>query len=161
MFIRKYNFIRCGSRLLFGNLLVILIILNWRLFLVIPCFNRLLIRRTHGFRCRLCSCHLLRVFGAHAGRLFGSTNAISIGGCLRCSNFRLEECALWMRLWRCKSTMLYLVALSIFALVFVEVKWFSYSLRSILGCLRMRSKLNRMWHRHIWVIRSLDLKLLV
>lgn len=160
--VRKYYFIRCGSRLLFGNLLVVLIILSLRRpFLVIPRFNRLCTRRTQGLRCRLGSCHLLRIFGAHAGRLFGSTYAISIGGRLRCSNFRLEERALWMRLWRLKA-MLHLIALSVFALVFVEVKWFSDRLGSSLGRLRMmRSKLNRMWHGHIWVIRSLDLKLLI
>ena len=162
MFVRKHYLIRCGSRLLFGNLLVVLIILGLRrLFLVVPRFNRLLTSRTHGFRCRLCSSHLLHVFGAHAGG-FGSAHAISIGSCLPRSDFGLEECTLWMRLRRLKA-MLYLgVALSIFTLVFVEVKWFPYSLRGILGGLRvLRSKLNGMWHRHIWVIRSLDLKLLI
>lgn len=121
MFIRKDDLIRCGSRLLLGNLLLVLIILGLRrLFLIVPRFNRLLISRTHGFRRRLSSCHLLRVFGAHAGGL-GRAHASSVGSRLRCSNFGLEECTLWMRLRRLKAV-LYLVALSIFTLVFVEVK---------------------------------------
>lgn len=165
MFVREYNFIRCRSLLLlFGNLLVILIgliILRLgRLFLVIPRLNRLLVRGTHGF-CWLRRNHFLHVFGTHASRLLRSTDAISIGRCLRSRiDFWLEEGALWMRLWRLKSVW-YLIALAIFALVFVEVKWFSYRLRNILGRLRMHTKLNRMWHRHIWVVRGLDLQLLI
>lgn len=163
VFIWEHYFIWRRSRLLFRNLLLfILIIFLWwsRLFLVIPCLNWLLTCRTHGFSSRRSWLHFFHILRTHAGR-FRLTHAISIGSSLCISDFRLEECALRMRLWWLEP-MRNLIALSIFTLVFIEVEWLADGLWSVLSSLRMMaSKLNRMRHSHIRIIVSLNLKLLI